>query len=235
MFFIIYLVLSAIWFDDGSAKVITALLKAGIIDILTLESNNDNDSVSTVTNTTDSFPLHRLQEYYWHSLTVIGWIIQLYKPKVLQYFIRRGYKIAIPVDTIGNPALHYAILSYPYTTTSNTTNSSNNNSSDSSNIMEIIDILLNDKTLKLEQTNHNQHTAAMVATKSHNFIILKRLYEAKMDLRCCLNVYYSSWILSLIRKKEKNEINTQTGRYGEDDKLYFNISPDPFYTIWYNL
>jgi ankyrin repeat protein len=218
-------VVAAFWFDDGSAKTITALFKAGLIDALIGagslgESEQDSAvalsklSMSALANaaTTENFPLHRLQDQYFSDLTVLGWAIQLGRPKVLQYLLKRGYKPTLPVDAEGNPAMHFVAMH---------------------GTAEMAEMILADKNLRLEQSNRAGWTAGMVAVRQKNFGVAKRLFDARADCRRSLDGAYAAWVLAFVRRREKHEVNTQTGRYGDDDILYFDISPDPFYVTWY--
>ena len=211
------------------------LFKAGLIDVMTssddaqhiqldfenaVNSANSNGHSPTrqsmaalaMGSTPDTMPLHRLQERYFNDLSVIGWSIRLSKAKSLQFFLRRGFKVTSPVDASGNPALHFVAMH---------------------GTAEMVDMVLSDRTIKLEQLNRDGWTAGMLAAKYKNFPVMKKLYEARVDCRRSLDGSYSGWVLAFVRRREKNEINTQTGRYGDDDVKYFDISPDPFYTTWY--
>ena len=155
-------VLAAVWFDDGAAKAITALLKGGIIDLLV--GNSDDASVDTAKTrpttpppSTDSFPVHLLQGLFFSHLTLLAWTVQLAKPKALAFFTRRGYKVTAVVDRLGNPALHYVAMH---------------------GTVEMAEIVLTDKSLRLEQTNSAGFTAGMLATRYGNFHVAKKLFEA---------------------------------------------------------
>jgi hypothetical protein len=211
-----------VWFDDGAAKAITALLKAGIIDLLVVGNSDDDASASVDTAktrpttpppSTDSFPVHLLQGLFFSRLTLLAWTVQLAKPKALAFFTRRGYKVTAVVDRQGNPALHYVAMH---------------------GTVEMAEIVLADKSLRLEQTNSNGFTAGMLATRHGNFHVAKKLFEAKVDCRRSLDGAYAGWVLAFVRRREKNEVNLQTGRYGDDDIKYFDIAPDPFYVTWYS-
>jgi hypothetical protein len=233
-------VLAAFWFDDGSQKTATTLFKAGIIDALcasgSVADSSEHDgaagagaavgpapssapgklSVAALANaqSSDAIPLQRLQDQFFGGYTALGWAIKLNRPKVLQFFLRRGYKVTTPVDAAGNPAMHLVAIC---------------------GTAEMVDMLLLDKTILFEQPNRAGWTAAMLAAKHRNFGIAKRLFDLRADARRSLDGAYAAWVLAFVRRKEENEVNTQTGRYGDDDVLYFDISPDPFYITWYTL
>lgn len=212
--------LAAAWFDDGAAKTITALLKAGVIDLLASDDDADNaDSESkprapptTPPVAADGYPLHRLQDRFFCGLTLLAWTVRLDKPKVMAFFTRRGYKVAAVVDGLGNPALHFVAMH---------------------GTVEMAELVLADRSIRLEATNSEGYTAGMLAAKHKNFHVAKKLFEAKVDCRRSLEGSYAAWVLAFVRKREKYEMNLQTGRYGDDDVKYFDISPDPFYVTWY--
>lgn len=202
--------LAAIWFDDGSSKVLAALFKAGLIDLLT--SDDAESPIRPSSSAGDN--LFKLQDQMFCGLTVLGWIIKLGKPKALQYFMRRGYKVTVPVDAAGNPALHFVAMH---------------------GSAEMVETILIDKSIRLELVNPSEYTAGMLAVKHKNFFVAKKLFESRADCRRSLAGGYAAWVLAFVRRREKNEVNLQTGRYGDDDSKYFDISPDPFYITWYSL
>lgn len=221
IYFSMFSVLAAVWFDDGAAKTITALLKAGVIDHLASDDNNSDDADSDTRPlapptssplAADGYPLHRLQDRFFSGLTLLAWTVQLSKAKVMAFFTRRGYKVGAAVDRLGNPALHYVAMH---------------------GTVEMAELVLADKNLRLEATNAAGYTAGMLAAKHKNFHVAKKLFEAKVDCRRSLEGSYAGWVLAFVRKREQFEMNLQTGRYGDDDVKYFNISPDPFYVTWY--
>ena len=219
--FILFItVLAAVWFDDGASKALNALLKAGIIDLLASDDiSDDPDELNgkpraplVAPPVSDGYPVHRLQDRFFAGLTLLAWTVQLGKPKALAFFARRGYKVTVPVDMHGNLALHYVAM---YGTA------------------EMAELVLAEKAMRLEQTNNAGYTAGMLVAKYGNCRVAKKLFECKVDCRRSLEGCYAGWVLAFVRRRERNERNLQTGRYGEDDVNYFSIAPDPFYVTWY--
>lgn len=205
--------LAAIWFDDGSSKMLTALFRAGLVDVITASDDEDSPGAGRPSSSAGD-NLFKLQDQVFCGLTVLGWVIRLAKPKALQYFMRRGYKVTVPVDVEGNSALHFVAMH---------------------GTAEMVEIILVEKSIRLEQPNPAGFTAAMLAVKHKNFFAAKKLFEFRADCRRSLAGGYAAWVLAFVRRREKNEMNLQTGRYGDDDNKYFDTSPDPFYITWYNL
>jgi hypothetical protein len=234
------------WFDDGSSKALNAFLKSGIVEALCSPGggadNADSESVQSMgsgkggalgatggggtsgagggnpyaaAGAAELYSIPRLQEEYFGRLNVLGWSIRLTKPKVLSYFARRGVRSAGYVDKEGNAALHLV--------------------ASSGGSVEMVETILIDRTVLLEQLNREGLTAGMLAAKHKNFAVAKALFKTyRADCRRALDVSYAAWVLAFVRRREKLEMNLQTGRYGDDDVLYFNIAPDPFYVVWYS-
>jgi hypothetical protein len=132
---------------------------------------------------------------------------------VLTYLFRKGVNPNKVVDLQGNSAVHYAVLH--------------------GNLM-VVDTVLNahDEILHLEEENSKGLTAAMLASKMGNHQVTKKLLGCGCNGRAALGGKYWGWLLAMVRERERREVNTQTGIYGEDDDLYFSNRPDPTYLIW---
>jgi hypothetical protein len=202
-------VLASIWFDDGSSKALSALLKFGLINFLA-EDEAEEDEPSSPTGP-DNFPVRRLHTVLFHGLTVAGWAIALQKPRVVQFFAKRGYDLTLPVDSQGTPGLHFIAQC---------------------GVAGMVDCAL-EKGARLEQLNLSGATAAMEAVRVGNFHVASRLFYLKADARQALCGGYKAWALAFVRRKEATEANLQTGRYGDDDTTYFPLAPDPYYSVWY--
>lgn len=168
---------------------------------------------SVNTNDVSSNPFSKLQNSFFFHLTILGWAIKLKKFHVIKAFIRKPYNLSLPVDVLGNPTLHFIAM---YGTA------------------DMIQLVIEaNKKLRIEQTNLQGYTPGMVAAKYKNVLVAKKLSSYHSDVRRWLDVSYTGWVLALVRRKEKYECNTQTGRYGDDDETYFIIKPDPIYITWY--
>lgn len=237
--------IAAIRFDDGTMKTLMKLLKVGIFEIIAPSDDllPSNPSIASATSLSVmsvgsgdevasdgrkgrqsiignlkapsmDVPIPvKLGDQMFQDINLLGWAIRLHNVKVVQHIIKKGYNVTQPVDFRGNPCLHY-IAMY--------------------GIPEMIDMLMIDKRLRWEQENRRGMTAGMLAAKSGNIKVAKKLFANKASARKSLEGKYAGWVLAFARRAEKYEINTQTGRYGNDDELYFNISPDPMYTMWYS-
>lgn len=264
---ICFSVISSLRFDDGTLKMLMTLLRAGIIDILTKNPDQEEDPVSSgsvagslsatmaanddasVSNATvstkvaaapgklakagsmhmdqllgrsnsqmgslDSFQITQLKDVFFLDLNIAGWVIGLRHVKALQLLIRKGFDPTLPVESNeGNNCLHYiARFGVP----------------------DMVDCVMTDKRTRLEALNTRGQTAGMIAAKYGNIKLAKRLFEYKASPRKSLDGKYAAWVLAHVRRREKFEINTQTGRFGDDDELHSSISPDPFYITWYTL
>lgn len=251
--------ISSLRFDDGTLKMLMTLLRGGIIDVLTKNPEQEEDSGSvagSLTATTaaaagddtktvassaapgklakvgsmhmdqllgrsnsqmgsmDTFQISKLQDVFFLDMNIAGWIVSLKHIKALQLLIRKGFDPTLPVESNeGNNCLHY-IARY--------------------GVPEMVDIVMTDKRTRLEAQNTRGQTAGMIAAKYGNIKLAKRLFEFKASPRKSLEGKYAGWVLAHVRRREKFEINTQTGRFGEDDERYSDISPDPFYITWYS-
>jgi ankyrin repeat protein len=161
----------------------------------------------------DTYQLTRLNDVFFLDLNAVAWIISLKNTKALQHFIKKGYDVTLPVDTLGNTCLHYIAAH---------------------GIAEMVDVILAEKKVRFEALNPHGQTAGMIAAKVGNFKVAKRLFEMKISARKSLEGKYSAWVLAFARRYEKKEKNLQTGRYGDDDETHFSVDPDPFYSTWYS-
>lgn len=89
--------------------------------------------------------------------------------------------------------------------------------------------------IRLEQPDRRGFTAAMYAVQRGHVAMAKRLFEFRASPRKALEGQYAAWALAFVRRYERREVNTQTGRVGDDDDRYFPVAPDPFYATWYHL
>ena len=146
-------------------------------------------------------------------MNICGWFIKVNHLKGLQLFLHKGYDPLTPIDSDGNTCIH-CIASF--------------------GTVEILDILLSDKRVKLEYQNYKNETAGMIAAKIGNFKVARQLFKVRASPRRSLDGKYSAWVLAFARKYEKNEKNLQTNiTGGDDDEKYFIVAPDPLYSTWY--
>jgi len=208
-------VISAIWFDDGSLKTLSSLLKEGLLDVLLVDEDIESNVSGSFTDATmdkETASLSKLQRAYFMNLSAAGWAIRLNRPQVLKFVVRKPYDLSVPVDIYGNPALHLVAM---YGTS------------------EMVDIVLSDKATRIEQCNMQGLTAGMVAARCKNLPVIRNLFHRGADARRWLGVGCAAWVLTFVRRKECFEKNLQTGRCGDDDDRYFGLEADPFYSMWY--
>lgn len=160
-----------------------------------------------------SNPIIPLQSIYYHDINIFGWSIRAKNVPVITYLFRKGVNPNKYVDIHHNTSLHYAVMH---------------------GNLSVVDTVLNahDEILHLEHENDDGYTAAMIASKAGNFHITKKLLRCGCNGRTALRGKYWGWLLAMVREREKLEVNTQTGIYGDDDERYFSNSPDPNYLIW---
>jgi predicted RNA-binding protein associated with RNAse of E/G family len=234
-------VIASVRFDDGNLKVFQHLLRLGILDMIapsegdsaeesSLETNSPPKtrrvtrqtsvvgtismlarSASNIGSVEVQIP-EKLGEIYFLDVNIVGWAIRLQNLKALQYFMKKNFNITASIDARGNPCLHYiAMYGSP----------------------DMVDVLIGDKRLRWELENARGETAGMLAAKHGNQKVAKKLFACKASARRSLDGKYAAWVLAFARKSERFEKNLQTGRVGNDDELYFDVSPDPYYVMWY--
>jgi ankyrin repeat protein len=154
-----------------------------------------------------------LQHVLFLDYTILGWAIQSQNVQVITYLLRVGIHPESMVDKSGNNALQYSSFL---------------------GCLKVVDTVLNahDEMLILEKENNDGMTAAMLAAKSGNFIITRKLLRCGCNPRKALAGKYWGWLLAMVRQKERYQIDTQTGIYGDDDKKYFSLHPDPTDIMW---
>lgn len=214
------LILSSIRFDDGSSKVMLTLIENGAVDVLSNNNNNNsNKSLTTAEKPSSAAVISEatiasLQTIFYNGFTIAGWAIRLQNVTALQQLMRRGYNVTVRIDNTkeGNTCLHLAAQF-------------DGNS-------HLIDILLAKSEVKVECVNALGFTAAMICAKLGNIQVFRRLFKHGANARVGLEGSYTAWMLAFALRKEKNEKVLLTGRFGEDDNLYFNIHPHPAYSIW---
>jgi hypothetical protein len=128
-------------------------------------------------------------------------------------------------------------------------NSINNSGSSSGNTDSGITMILGNTSshaipdvkrilMRYESYNALHETPFMLASKHSNFQIIKKFFQLKVNLRNALNGKYAAWVLAFVKRLESKEKLTQTGRYGSDDELYFNLDQYkefknlPIYYVW---
>jgi hypothetical protein len=183
----------------------------------TMSTKSGPVGTNTTTNAggmPDNATIARLQDMYYEGLNIIGWCIRWKHSKCLQWLLKKGFDVTVSVETIlYQPVLHYVIYH---------------------GTVDMVDIVKTDKRLRWEQLNDESNTVAMIAAKTHAIKMAKKLFENRANARKALEGRYAGWVLAWVKKLERNEINTQTGRTGEDDIRYFHSASQPFFTFWYS-
>lgn len=157
--------------------------------------------------------MNSLQLVLYNNCNIFGWSIRAKNVQVITYLFRKGVNPNNVVDNNNNTALHYSALY---------------------GNLSVVDTVLNahDEILLLETENSQKCTAAMISSKLGNFQMTKKMLRCGCNGRKALEGKYWGWLLALVREREKLEMNTQTGIYGDDDELYFSLKPEPNYLMW---
>lgn len=152
---------------------------------------------------------------YYRGLSLAGWCIRIGNTDLLQKISKRGYSLNSMVDTNNNTCLHCACA---YGTAT------------------MIDVILSSSgSIRIEAENASGKTPLMVGSYFGNLKTVKALMKYNADGRRGLNMKYWGWLLSMVRRKEKNEKSLQWGRFGNDDEAYFNLynaTKEPVYIIY---
>jgi hypothetical protein len=198
----------------------------------------------------------KLQELYYSRLSLLAWTIRLGNIKICSYLLKKfsiyyhyhsssleeqkyqkqHYPLLHYLSIYGNAEMIDAIFSVIHSV-------NNQFDSSSSEIPHPPPGLAIEKKkifLRYEYHNKQNETPSMLASKHSNFSMIKKYYQLKVNLRKALDGRYAGWVLAFVERLENQEILTQTGRYGKDDELYFNLQNNkyckqfPIYTIWQN-
>lgn len=158
-----------------------------------------------------SSPSEMLGKAVLHGLGLVSWAVKLGNTAAFEHFLSQGIDPTATVDSVGNTCLHLVA---------------------NFGTAEMVSLVLADKKhLQLERCNWLGQTAAMVAAKSCNMSTLRILFRNKASARTALEGKYWAWILALAKTQERREVMPQTGRFGDDDKLF--PSPDgPNSLLW---
>ena len=182
-----------------------------------LASVFDEKGVSILTSWSLEAPVRQgmagLEGIHFLGLSIMGWAIKAENVPVITYLLRMGLHPGTHVDSSGNNALHLASML---------------------GNLKVVDTVLNahDEVLCLDQVNARGQTAAMIAANAGNVVITRKLIRCGSSAREALAGKYWGWLLAIVRQKEQNQIDTQTGIYGDDDVKYFSLHPDPTYLMW---
>jgi ankyrin repeat protein len=198
------LLLSSIRYDDGTGKAFVALLEAGLADRLAGQS----DASALRTEMTRHTVAQLSTGVYFGGLSVAGWCIRLGNAPLLQRLYKKGLDPSHAADVRGDSCLHViARFGTP----------------------SMVDLTLSNESVVVEGVNAFGRTALMEAAKASNFSAAKRLVGCQASARRGLGGKYWGWLLALAHKQERVQINSQTGRIGDDDTTYFP-APEP---SWY--
>ena len=242
-------VISSIRFDDGTGKMFSVLMEGGAPKVLKMRPSTGASEGNTTTTTTTltgipeligtgsssssspsvggrksgqflrgrasmvvvSDTMFGLDHVRYHGRSLCAWIVMLKRSMLLQYVLRKGYSMDGIVDEDGNTMIHYAAR-YGSAGT--------------------LDLVISNTRLLFESENNDGLTASQIGAKYGDSQVLKKLFNYGGDSRASLSGCYRAWILATALQKEKCQINTQTGRVGDDDKLYFPVTPDHLW--WYD-
>jgi ankyrin repeat protein len=197
----------------------------------------------------ESLQCARMQEVWFLDMNLAAWVVALHNNKALQYLVKRGVNATLSVDSGGHPLLHWVVLhgtpemvdilladnSYASNAGSETTAGGGGIPSSSNSAASAAAVAGKRAFIRLEQADRQGFTAAMRAVQTGNWVMFKKLLDYRASPRKALQAKYAAWVLAFVRRFERREINTQTGRVGDDDDQYFSVSPDPFYSTWYHL
>lgn len=206
-------VLSSIKYDDGTCRALKSLFGGNVVDKLVSLSGSVPPGASSV---------QALGKVFFRGTSLLGWMIKFNHLSAIKELVKLGGAIDGPIDTEGNSALHLAVRY------------------GSEKMVEYIVDLLNQqpsRLLRFEMLNIYGRTAAMegmLAGDLSDFHAVKKLIKLGADPRRALRGKYYAWVLALARKKESREVNTQTGRIGDDDERYFPVKLDPNFVFWFD-
>lgn len=222
--------LASIYYDvDGHLKMFQSLLHFGAMQHLTEEVVKHNDHhrrsssvyfeksgasrAAEFSQTITHTEILQLLDVHFLSVNIIGWMIKFKHSTGLQLFIEKGLNPSKVVDKKGgNTCLHYIAAH---------------------GTANMVGMVFKSGKCLLEHENDAGETAAMLAAKVGNIPVAKKLFALRASARRALDRGHRAWVLAAARKQESTEKVTQTGRTGSDDEKYFNIAPDPFFTLWY--
>ncbi len=188
------LLVGCVRYCDSACKTFISLFEGGIADRLSgVLPIRKQFNKDTVS------PLAK-EAITYGGMTLVAWCIKMKNANALIRLVRKGYVMSLAADLEGNSPLH-CIAKY--------------------GIASMVDTVLIDETVLIEALNRKGNTAMMEAAKSGNIKVAKRLTALHASARRGLEGMYAAWLLVFARRQEINQINTQTGRIGEDDASYF--------------
>ena len=141
-----------------------------------------------------------LQDLYFLGVNIVGWIVRFRHMEALDLFLQRGYDITASVDNVGNPLLHYI--------------------AQNGDVSMLNKVLHYNPGARIELFSASMQTPAMMSVQAHNFGVFRRLYDLGIAPRLALDVRYAAWVLAFVKRKEKQEKNTNTRRVEFDDVRY---------------
>ena len=203
----------------GSNKCLASLFDGGAVDVL-LQLKDVADKSETKTETETEPPSSQqeedavlaLQSILFKNISILGWAIKSKNEATLTFLLRKGQSPNASVDTQNNNCLHWAVL---YGTPALVYA-----------LLDTTEAATSSEVMLLEAENKNGHTAAMLGAKSGTFENTKAIIQFGASSRRALGGKYWAWILAVTLQRERREINTQTGLYGNDDVLYFPVHPN---------
>jgi hypothetical protein len=228
-------VLASIYYDtDGKLALFQNLLHFGAMDILKERTTSRDKRLEvSAAFSSGAFKLGaepvasisaalvlELTEVYFLGVNLIGWMIKFKHARGLELLLERGLDPTSCVDPSGgNNCLHFIAMH------------------GTAEMVGLVTMKPGKRPLRLEETNHAGMTSGMLAARSGNIAVAQLLFGKKLraSARSAMERGCRAWVLAFARKQEKNEKSTQTGAIGVYDERYFNISPDPSYTIWYGV
>lgn len=215
------LVLSAVRFDDDNNVCLSALIEGGIITRLaeaeptSLAEAGSNQAIVAPSIDTASI----LERSKFCGYTLIAWAIRLGRRSAVEFLLRFGVNPAAAADGEGNNCLHLTakFASGPSATA-------------------LVLSLIADRRIKLEAENFEGLTAAACGAKfGGDSIATRTLLRNKAEAQRCLRGKYWAWVLATWRRQERWQVNSQTGRFGDDDTMYVptSLSFLPQYCVFY--
>lgn len=203
--------LAAVALDNSDGVLYNALMAGGANDVM-LKLGGARYLSSSGGSSQGGSAVTRIMDIIYKGFTLHGWAIIFNNVGLLMKFLDKFPLSSEPLDLEGNTALHIAACySSP----------------------DMMDAVLGTGRILVEATNNKGNTALMESMCVGSLKSLLKLAKAVADPRRGLGRRYDAWLLAIVRRRELNEKNLQTGKIQEDDENVCPMAPDPDYLFWY--